>query len=136
MLDSREITGNAMLYSPPQQMMEVVLRNGRVRRFLKRVHGLKQCVCAGYSHLWNRDKNAAINILQNFLSECTVGMVPERFRRGGAPLVKPKSLFYGYKDRAMGGPGFKRFMMRGWGEPQQGVQGVPMQVVAAVAGGV
>ena len=119
MLDSRLITNHEMLYNPPQKMMEQELRNGGVRRYLKRIHGMKQCASSGLSYLWNRDKNAAVNILQNFVLMCTTGEIPERFRRGGAPLVKPRSLFYGYRNRPGGEVGFSRFMMRGWVEPQQ-----------------
>ena len=115
LLDSR--LGHAMLYSPPKEIVEKELGNGGRRHYLKRVQGLKQCGSVGSSHLWNRDKNAAINILQNFVSMSLTGEVNERFRRGFA-LEKPRCFYYGYVNRVNGGAGFKRYMMRGWVEPQ------------------
>ena len=115
LLDSR--WGHAMLYSPPKEIVEKELRNGGRSHYLKRVQGLKQCASPGSSYLWNRDKNAAINILQNFVSMSLNGEVNERFRRG-FDLEKPRSFYYGYVNRMNGGAGFKRYMMRGWVEPQ------------------
>ena len=124
MLESRE--GNAWMFSPPKEIVEREQNDGTVKRYLKRVYGLKQCASTGNSRLWNRDKNAAINILQNYRSVCNTGQLPERFRRG-FHLVKPKCLYYGYRNRAGGGVGFTRFMLRGWVEPLPPLPPLPPQ---------
>lgn len=114
--DSRP--GHAKMFSPPKEMVVKELGNDMGQRsYLKRIQGLKQSGSSGSSYLWNRDKNAAINILQNFLADCFYGGRDARFRRGGAQEPKPRCLYYGYKSRVGGGVGFKRFMMRGWVEP-------------------
>jgi transposase len=48
---------------------------------IRRVHGHMQCAFPGYSVRWNRDINAAINILLNFRYLYKHGELPWEFRR-------------------------------------------------------
>jgi hypothetical protein len=49
---------------------------------LHAVHGLYQCSKEGCYIRWDRDKNAAINIRNVFLSICTTRLPPLQYQRG------------------------------------------------------
>ena len=59
----------------------------------KRVFGIYQSSKPGYTCTWNRDVNAAINIVNNFRTLHETGDVPLEFRRG-IKLVSPPSSRY------------------------------------------
>jgi len=98
MLDSNT---HAVMHHPPKEM--AVSKFGKP--YLRRVYGLYQSSASGYSHLWNRDCNAARNILLNFRYKYEHGTVPGPFLRG-ALLPMPKACYYKYAAKA--GGGFKR----------------------------
>jgi hypothetical protein len=65
------------MYNPPGAVKKD--RKGVLR--LRRVHGHMQCSFPGHSVRWNRDINAAINILKNFHHLYVHGELPWEFRR-------------------------------------------------------
>lgn len=88
-LDSNTHT---LMYHPPKE--EAVSTSGK--RYLRKVFGLYQRSAPGSSRLWNRDVNAARNIVLNFRHVYTHGVMPEPFRRG-VVLDKPVSLSYKWR---------------------------------------
>jgi hypothetical protein len=95
-----------LMYHPPKE--EAVSKNGK--RYLRRIYGLYQSSASGYSHLWNRDCNAARNIVMNFRHLYETGAMPPAFRRETV-LPVPVSLAYKWRRSAVG-RGFLR-----WREP-------------------
>ena len=63
---------------------------------------------AGYSYLWNRDINAALNILQNYQYFGIHGCVPEPFQRG-YELPSPARIYRYTKKED--GRGFNRWLI-------------------------
>jgi hypothetical protein len=95
-----------LMFHPPKEM--AVSKHGK--HYLRRIYGLYQSSASGYSHLWNRDCNAARNILINFRSLYETGVMPEQFRRETV-LATPVSLTYRWR-RSADGRSFTR-----WREP-------------------
>jgi hypothetical protein len=95
-----------LMFHPPKE--EAVNKNGK--RYLRRIYGLYQSSASGYSHLWNRDCNAARNIVMNFRHLYEDGTMPEQFRRETV-LDVPVSLSYKWR-RSADGRSFTR-----WREP-------------------
>jgi len=97
-----------VMYHPPKEM--AVSKYGKC--YLRRVFGLYQSSSSGYSRMWNRDCNAARNILLNFRRKYETGAVPAPFQRGTKhdELSKPAACSYKYSAKA--GGGFSR-----WREP-------------------
>ena len=102
MLDSNT---HQMMHHPPKEMG--VSKYGKP--YLRRVYGLYQSSASGYTYLWNRDENAARNILLNFKYKYAHGTMPAPFQRG-TELTKPLSCTYKYSAKESGG--FSR-----WHEP-------------------
>ena len=103
MLDSVKHT---IMHHPPQK--EAVSRSGRI--YLKRVYGLYQSSASGYSRLWNRDCNAARNILLNYRHVLLHGEFPVEFRRETRDLAVPKACRYKYKPKPPPDLAFKRWL--------------------------
>ena len=99
-------TTKTLMFHPPKE--EAVSKNGK--RYLRRIYGLYQSSASGYSHLWNRDCNAARNIVINFRHLYENGEMPVQFRRETV-LDVPMSLTYKWRMRP-NGHGFIR-----WREP-------------------
>jgi len=97
-LDSKT---HQLMHHPPKQPSKrekpaALQRVAEGKAYTRRVFGIYQCSSKpGYSCTWNRDVNAAINIVQNFRTLCEHGDVPEAFRRG-VKLSPPPSLKYRY----------------------------------------
>jgi len=66
------------MYHPPKELA-VNKRTGA--KYVRRVYGLYQRSAPGVSRLWNRDVNAARNIVLNFRHVMEHGVMPEHFRR-------------------------------------------------------
>ena len=96
-----------LMYHPPKCMG--INRYGRP--FLKRIYGFYLASAPGSSTLWNRDENAAINILKNFLATRRDGAPPAAFRRE-TQLEPTHACGYRYVARAEDGGcggGFRRW---------------------------
>ena len=95
-LDSKTLTP---MYHP----VGVVKVNRDGKAYLPRVNGLYQCSVkktkntAEYTRTWGRDKNAAINIHDNFLYKMANGKVREEFRRENKLPSVSKPCRYYYK---------------------------------------
>ena len=83
---------HTLMYHPPKE--EAVSKSGK--RYLRKVFGLYQRSAPGSTRLWNRDVNAARNIVLNFRHVYEHGVMPEPFRRG-VVLDKPVSLEYKWR---------------------------------------
>jgi len=83
---------HTLMFHPPKE--EAVSTSGK--RYLRKVFGLYQRASPGSSRLWNRDINAARNIVLNFRYVYTHGVMPEPFRRG-VVLDKPVSLDFKWR---------------------------------------
>ena len=95
-LDSQ--TKTLMFHPPHQPSNKEKAKAEEVdgKLFLKRTFGIYQSSGPGYSRTWNRDVNAAINIVQNFRYLYEHGEMPLEFRRGVVNAV-PDSLKRRYK---------------------------------------
>ena len=78
---------------------------------MRRVHGHMQCSDKNYSVRYNRDINAAINILALFRYLYEHGELPFAFRRSTKPteLDCPASTRYKYKHVARKAPRYSRY---------------------------
>lgn len=101
-LDSRP--GHVPLVGLPKQG-EFVNKMGRA--YVPRVHGILQAPVPGNSVTWNRDVNAAINIVNLFKYRYDTGDVPVPFRRSTPKPVGYKWQRYVYA-RVEGSKRFKR----------------------------
>ena len=88
-LDSNTKT---LMYHPPKE--QAISKNGY--KYIRRVYGIYQSTSPGYTCTWNRDVNAAINILKNFRYKYEHGEMPLQFQRG-VILEKPISARYKYR---------------------------------------
>lgn len=67
--------------------------------YVRRVNGIYQCSSPGHTCTWDRDCNAARNIVQNYRTLMTEGDFPVEFRRSTASLRPEGSSFYKYALR-------------------------------------
>jgi len=81
-----------LMHHPPKE--QAISKNGIV--YVRRVFGIYQSSKAGYSCTWNRDVNAAINIVNNFRYKYDHGEMPQEFQRG-VKLSASTSLRYKYR---------------------------------------
>ena len=102
-----------MMYHPPKEM--AVDKNGK--RYLRRVYGLYQSSMPGYSRTWNRDCNAAINIVVNYRHTYDTGAPPVEFSRSFCGRPTPEWGQYNYV-KFDGENRFKR-----WREPLKSADG-------------
>ena len=79
------------MFHPPKGLG--VSRRGT--RYIKRVFGVYQSTGADFTRTWDRDCNAARNIVQNFRHLVTHGRMPIAFDRSVEP-AKPPSCSYRY----------------------------------------
>ena len=88
------------MHHPPQRMVEIPNSTNwetkKAKYYCRRVNGLYQSSSSGRSILWNRDNNAARNILINFYEKYNTGLVLLEFRRDYKAESKPKSCGYKY----------------------------------------
>ena len=99
------------MYHPPKETA-VNPRTGAT--YVKKVYGLYQRSSPGVTRTWNRDVNAARNIVLNFSHRMKHGCLPMPFQRGTA-LVQPASCSYKWKKHTEKENKFQR-----WREPHIG----------------
>ena len=88
------------MYHPPKKMMPYTDKNNnRVKHYCQIITGLFQSSSPGVSILWNRDKNAPINMAIVDAALEKYGIPPLAFRRDYKAETKPKSCSYRYTSR-------------------------------------
>ena len=98
-------TTKTLMHHPPKEL--AANKNGKL--YIKRVYGIYQSSSSGYSCTWNRDVNAAINILKNFRHKYINGEMPREFQRG-VKLDVPTALRYRYRCPSASSKKFTRWL--------------------------
>ncbi len=96
------------MQNPPQKWAEK--KNTPGQFYCQRVYGLYQCVGTGNSKTYNRDKNAARNILSNFLYARVNGDVPLAFQRTTPTIVLDPKYSYTRHLGGSTGPWLRRII--------------------------
>lgn len=83
------------MFHPPK---DLAVNETTGKQYIRRVWGLYHSVTVGYTATWDRDCNAARNIVKNFRYKYEHGEMPHAFRRDVKPEA-PKSCRYTYRWR-------------------------------------